>query len=109
MANSANQVERAPAGNGTARPFQVRFNGELLRTKGGIARRFKTEAVAQKALDKAAGEEIFDLAQRHNLTNTEFFRRGEYSGAVNGREILVSVFDRDPIADLHALRSALAA
>lgn len=56
MADSANQVERAPAGNGTARPFQVRVNGELLRTKGGIARRFKTEAAAQSALDAADSE-----------------------------------------------------
>lgn len=109
MAQAANQVERAPAGNGTARPFQVRFNGELLRTKGGVARRFKTEADAQKALDKAVGEEIFNLAQQHGLSHTELARHCEYSGAVNGREIIVSVFDRDPIADLHALRSALAA
>jgi hypothetical protein len=53
MAKQQTQVEQAPAGNGTARPYQVRFNGELLRTKGGVARRFKTEAAAQKALNAA--------------------------------------------------------
>lgn len=56
MAGAANtRIERAPAGNGSALPYQVRVNGELLRTKGGVARRFKTEAAAQKALDAAQG------------------------------------------------------
>lgn len=59
------RVERAPAGNGSALPFQVRVNGELLRTKGGIARRFKTEAAAQKALDEAAPVRVRIHLQDH--------------------------------------------
>jgi hypothetical protein len=43
------EVERAPAGNGVALPYQVSIDGELLRTKGGVARRFKTEEAARKA------------------------------------------------------------
>jgi hypothetical protein len=42
-------------GNGTARPFVAYVNGELLRGKNGVARRFKTE---QSAL--AAGEQNVD-------------------------------------------------
>lgn len=44
-----NQVtyEQADKGNGTKLPWQVRIDGELLRTKGGVARRFKTKEGAE--------------------------------------------------------------
>lgn len=59
---------------------------------------------------KAAGEEIYRLATLHNLDHVELARREcQYFGTVNGKEIRVSVFDRDPCADLAALRSAIEA
>jgi hypothetical protein len=55
MAQAAKtQVEKTPGGNGLVKPYVARLNGELLLTKGGVARCFKTEAAAQKALDEAA-------------------------------------------------------
>lgn len=48
------QVECTPGGNGMARPWVARLNGELLRARSGVARCFKTEIAAQKALDKAS-------------------------------------------------------
>lgn len=47
------QVERAPAGNGTKLPFVARMNGELLRAASGVARRFKTEDAAERAISIA--------------------------------------------------------
>lgn len=111
MEQQETRVERAPAGNGSALPYQVRVNGELLRTKGGVARRFKTDAAAQKALDEAVGGEIYDLATLHGLTDiyadAHGSRRGEYVGTVNGKLFTCAVFDRDPVADLAAMKSAI--
>jgi hypothetical protein len=57
---------------------------------------------------KKAGDAIYKLARRHTLSVTELSRYSEYSGVVNGHPLTVSVFDRDPVADLQALRSAVA-
>lgn len=46
------RVEHFPAGNGTKFPFGARVNGELLRKSNGVARNFKTEAAAQRAIDE---------------------------------------------------------
>lgn len=47
------QVERLPAGNGTKLPFIARVNGEMLRNASGVARRFKTEEAAERAIETA--------------------------------------------------------
>ena len=62
-------VERAPAGNGTALPWQARVNGKLIRTKRGVARRFKTKEAAEYAamvrnLAVAVEEAERDAAER---------------------------------------------
>ena len=57
--------------------------------------------------DKKAGKEIYRLAKRYRLGHEEFYRRCEYFGIVNGQSIRIAVFDRDPAADLQALRSAI--
>ena len=54
-----------------------------------------------------ASREIKRLATKHNLQVTDLQRRSEYSGSVNGQPVCVSVYDRDVIADLAALRSAI--
>jgi hypothetical protein len=56
-----------------------------------------------------AGKEIYRLAALHKLDHTELSRECKYTGVVNGQQICVSVFDRDPVADLNALRSAILA
>lgn len=59
-----------------------------------------------------AGKEISRLATLYGLTDlyadAPLARRGEYVGVVNGQQISCTVFDIDPVADLAALRSAIA-
>lgn len=64
--------------------------------------------MAQTQTDIDASNEIYRLAQLHGLEHVELARECQYHGTVNGRAICVSVFDRNPAADLEALRSALA-
>lgn len=59
------------------------------------------------SVSKKAGREILRLATKHNLSHTELSRHCEYTGVVNGKPICVSIFDRDALADLHALRIAI--
>lgn len=87
MSNQTTQIERAPAGNGSALPFQVRVNGELLRTKGGIARRFKTEPAAQKALDKAQAAHSMKIRVRRCNGNKDCW------GAVCGKHDFLMATD----------------
>lgn len=63
--------------------------------------------------DKKAGEEIYSLAQRYGLTDiyadAPGSRRGEYVGTINGKPFTCTVFDREPVADLAAMKSAIEA
>lgn len=43
------EVIQMPGGNGTKLPFAVKIDGEYLRTKSGVARRFKTREAAKAA------------------------------------------------------------
>jgi hypothetical protein len=54
-----------------------------------------------------AAREILRLATRYGLRVTDHGKRSDYSGSVNGQAICVSVYDRDVIADLAALRRAI--
>jgi hypothetical protein len=57
---------------------------------------------------KKAGLEIYRLATKYQLAHEELARREcQYFGVINGTPIRVSVFDRDVLADLAALRSAI--
>lgn len=64
MARNETQVEKTLGGNGLVKPYVARLNGELLRTKGGVARCFKTEAAAQKALDEALAARSMNIRIR---------------------------------------------
>jgi len=57
--------------------------------------------------DKKASRQIYRLAKIYGLEHVELARECQYFGIVNGHEIRVSVFDRDPVADLAAIRSAI--
>lgn len=46
------EVVKFPAGNGTKLPYAVKVDGEYLRTRSGVARRFATEASARKWVDE---------------------------------------------------------
>lgn len=61
--------------------------------------------------DRAAGEEIYRLATKYGLRDkyegAPGSRYGHYVGSVNGASISCFVYDRDPAADLRAVKAAL--
>jgi len=63
------------------------------------------------ATNKIASNEIFAIAQQYGLVDVYAdapgSRIGEYVGTVDGRAVSCVVYDRDPAADLRALRLAV--
>jgi hypothetical protein len=70
-----------------------------------------TWEAAMREADRIAGEEIHRLAKKYGLRdeyeNAPGSRYGHYVGSVNGAAFSCFVYDRDPSADLRALRLAL--
>lgn len=64
-------------------------------------------------LDTEASQAIFALAHKFKLRDSYASapgaRGGEYVGVVAGKPFACRVYDNDPLADLLALRAALAA
>jgi hypothetical protein len=62
-------------------------------------------------LNQQASAEIFTLAAKYGLAdayaNAPGSRIGEYVGIINGSAVSCVVYDRDPSADLRALRAAI--
>lgn len=61
-------------------------------------------------VDRKASDEIFAIAQAYGLVDAYAdapgSRIGEYVGTVNGKSVSCVVYDRDPAADMRALRLA---
>lgn len=85
---AATRVEKTLGGNGLVKPYVARLNGELLRTKNGVARCFKTEAAAQKALDEAEAAEP-RCANALNLFRTPIWNGNEWTRPLNRKFLRV--------------------